>query len=177
MRGHSVQKFWKIGNAHVFTCMELIHIDMWSAQLHLGAPTGRTVPKRETVFWKLFLPWLKWLNCGSTLGERGSAKSSLPPSADGEQNEKDREWARRSWQWGGESCSSSSSATPSDPISQVWDLRTPSKLLTHKPSTPFLLWPQWPLMVAKGFRAARFHFLCLPMFRLWTPIARAGPRR
>lgn len=169
-------KLRKLSNIHTFTCTEHLHIDVvWTVEFHFSTLTDRTVPKGKIVFLKIFLPWPKWLNWGSTPGERGSAKSSLPPSEEGEKKEKDREWARRSWHWGGESCSRSSTSCP--PISQVWDLRTPSKLLTHRPSTPFLLWPERPLMVAKGFRATRLHFLCLPMFRLWASISRARPRR
>lgn len=60
----------------------------------------------------------------------------------------------------------SSRATFSSPISQVWERRTPSRLLTHRPSTPFPLGPRRPLIVAKGDRTARLHFLRLPMVRL-----------
>lgn len=60
----------------------------------------------------------------------------------------------------------SSKATSSSPISQVWERRTPSKLLTHRPSTPFLLGPKRPLRVAKAGCAAMLHFLLLPMVRL-----------
>lgn len=133
---------------------------------------------KKTSLWRFgCLPWPMWLRWGSRLGERGSAKSSLPPSAEEEHTEKDREWARWWWWWWqrGEDVRISSKATSSSPISQMWDLRTPRRLLTHRPSTPFLLGPKRPLIVAREERAAELHFFRLHMFRLnsqWASISR-----